>query len=304
MLEWIYFSIVQQVEQQGLFIVVVGVFNLIQLVFSYSMKKFEQQLGIEVWLCEGCSLWLIQVGQYLLVVVNWVLLQLDLVEECLCQFVQGECGVLCIGMECYFCYQWLLKIVLLYLVVWLDVDVDVKQKFQFGGIGVLFGYEIDLLVMFDLLLKLGLKFIFVFDYEQVLVVVCSYVLVKVDYVKLCQFSQEVLISYLVLFECLDIYNQFLLLVGIMSWCYKVIEIIDIMMQMVVSGRGVVVMLCWLVEEYVVCMDVVFVCLGVKGIFKQIYFGVCEVDIGIDYLQVFIELVCNSLLFVGNVGGVC
>ena len=45
-----------------------------------------------------------------------------------------------------------------------------KQKFQFGGIGALFGHEIDLLVTPDPLLKPGLRFAPVFDYEQVLVV--------------------------------------------------------------------------------------------------------------------------------------
>lgn len=62
------------------------------------------------------------------------------------QFAQGERGSLRIGMECHPCYQWLLKIVSPYLAAWPDVDVDVKQKFQFGGIGALFGYEIDMLV--------------------------------------------------------------------------------------------------------------------------------------------------------------
>jgi LysR family transcriptional regulator for metE and metH len=47
--------------------------------------------------------------------------------------------------------------------------MDVKQKFQFGGIGALFGYEIDMLVTPDPLFKPGLHFEPVFDYEQVLV---------------------------------------------------------------------------------------------------------------------------------------
>ncbi|MGC8160059.1 LysR substrate-binding domain-containing protein, partial [Salmonella enterica] len=75
-----------------------------------------------------------------------VLPQLNLAEERLRQFAQGERGALRIGMECHPCYQWLLKVVSPYLAAWPDVDVDVKQKFQFGGIGALFGYEIDLLV--------------------------------------------------------------------------------------------------------------------------------------------------------------
>ncbi|MGH8465804.1 MAG: hypothetical protein ACRER5_16805 [Pseudomonas sp.] len=40
-------------------------------------------------------------------------------------------------------HQWLLEIVSPYLAPRPAVDVDVKQKFQFGGIGALFGYEIE-----------------------------------------------------------------------------------------------------------------------------------------------------------------
>jgi LysR family transcriptional regulator for metE and metH len=63
-----------------------------------------------------------------------------------------------IGMECHPCYQWLLKLVSPYLAAWPAVDVDVKQKFQFGGIGALFGYEIDILVTPDPLYRTGLHF--------------------------------------------------------------------------------------------------------------------------------------------------
>ena len=154
-----------------------------------------------------------QAGQYLLAVANRVLPQLDLAEERLGQFAQGERGaahrhgmpsVLPVAAEDR----------LSYLAAWPDVDVDVKQKFQFGGIGALFGYEIDLLVTPDPLLKPGLKFIPVFDYEQVLVVASNHALAKVDHVKPRQLGQEVLISYPVPFERLDIYNQFLLPAGI------------------------------------------------------------------------------------------
>ncbi|WP_251275626.1 LysR substrate-binding domain-containing protein, partial [Enterobacter hormaechei] len=76
-----------------------------------------------------------------------------------------------------------------------------------------------------------------------------------------QLGQEVLISYPVPFERLDIYNQFLLPAGITPRRHKAIETTDIMMQMVASGRGVAAMPRWLVEEYATRMDVVPVRLG-------------------------------------------
>src|SRR5476651_772764 len=170
MLDRIHLSIVQEVEKQGSLTAAAGILHVTQSALSHSMKKLEQQLGTDIWLREGRHLRLTQAGQYLHAVAQRLLPQLTLAEERLRQYAQGERGTLRIGMECHPCYQWLLRIVSGYLAAWPQVDVDVKQKFQFGGIGALFGYEIDLLVTPDPLLKPGLRFEPVFDYEQVLVV--------------------------------------------------------------------------------------------------------------------------------------
>ncbi len=289
MLERIHLSVVQQVEQQGSLTAAADVLHVTQSALSHSMKKLEQQLGTAIWLREGRSLRLTQAGQYLLAVANRVLPQLDLAEERLRQFAQGERGTLRIGMECHPCYQWLLKVVSPYLKSWPDVDVDVKQKFQFGGIGALFGYEIDLLVTPDPLFKPGLHFEPVFDYEQVLVVAKTHVLATAAYVKPQQIAQEVLISYPVDIERLDIYNHFLLPAGISPQRHKTIETTDIMLQMVASGRGVAALPRWLVQEYAAKFDVAPVRLGPRGIAKQIFLGVREADTAIDYVRAFVEL---------------
>jgi len=294
MIERIHLNIIQQVENQGSLTAAAGVLHLTQSALSHTMKKLEQQLGTDIWLREGRSLRMTQAGHYLLAVANRVLPQLDLAEERLGQFAKGERGALRIGMECHPCYQWLLKVVSPYLAAWPDVDVDVKQKFQFGGIGALFGYEIDLLVTPDPLFKPGLKFEPVFDYEQVLVVSKNHALSKAAYIKPQQLTREVLISYPVEIERLDIYNQFLLPAGITPKRHKVIETTDIMLQMVASDRGVAALPRWLVEEYAVKLDVVPVRLGTSGIAKQIFLGAREADTTIDYVRAFIKLARQPL----------
>ena len=288
MLDRIHLSIIHEVEKQGSLTAAASVLHVTQPALSHSMKKLEQQLGTAIWLREGRSLRLTQAGQYLLAVANRVLPQLNLAEERLQQFAQGERGSLRIGMECHPCYQWLLKIVSPYLATWPDVDVDVKQKFQFGGIGALFGYEIDLLVTPDPLDKPGLVFEPVFDFEQVLVVASNHKLAKEDYVTPKQLTNEVLVSYPVPPERLDIYSMFLTPAGIIPKRHKPIETTDIMLQMVASGRGVAALPRWLVLEYADKMDVVPVRLGKHGIAKQIFLGVREPDVEIDYLQAFIK----------------
>ena len=289
MIERIHLAIVLEVDRQGSLTAAAGQLCLTQSALSHTVKKLEQQLGTEIWLREGRNLRLTQAGHYLLEVAKRVLPQLALAEERMGQYAQGERGTLRIGMECHPCYQWLLKVVSPYLADWPDVDVDVKQKFQFGGIGALFGYEIDLLVTPDPLYKPGLRFEPVFDYEQVLVVAHRHPLAREAYVKPEHLTGEVLITYPVAIDRLDIYNQFLAPAGITPKRHKAIETTDIMLQMVASGRGVAALPRWLAQEYADKMEVVPVRLGRKGIAKQIHLGAREADFEIDYLKAFVAL---------------
>lgn len=293
MIERGHLAVVRAIETQGSLTAAANQLCLTQSAISHTIKKLEQNLGVEIWRREGRSLVLTQAGQYLLAVANRVLPQLDYAQERLRQYAQGEAGTLRIGMECHPCYQWLLKLVSPFLSAWPEVDVDVKQKFQFGGIGALFGYEIDLLVTPDPLHKPGLSFEPVFDYEQVLVVNSEHPLAKSNYVEPEQLSTEVLITYPVSLERLDVYNQFLLPAGISPKKHKPIETTDIMLQMVASGRGVTALPRWLVDEYASQLNVIPVRLGKQGIHKHIFLGIREGDIDIDYVRAFVEMARKS-----------
>lgn len=293
MIERIHLAIVQEVARQGSLTAAADILCLTQSALSHSIKKLESQLGTPIWLREGRQLIPTQAGDHLLALANRVLPQLTQAEERLKQYAKGQRGTLRIGMECHPCYQWLLKVVSPYLAGWSDVDVDVKQKFQFGGIGALFGYEIDLLVTPDPLFKPGLRFEPVFDYEQVLVVGRDHPLAGAARVLPRQLAQEVLITYPVAPERLDIFNQFLTPAGIAPRQHKTIETTDILLQMVASGRGVTALPRWLVEEYADSMPLVPVRLGTRGIAKQIHLGMREADLDIDYLRAFIELARQS-----------
>jgi LysR family transcriptional regulator for metE and metH len=293
MLERSHLAIVQEVDRLGSLTAAAEALCLTQSALSHTMTKLERQLGSAIWLREGRSLRLTQAGHYLLSVANRVLPQLSLAEEQLRQFAQGERGTLRVGMECHPCYRWLLKVVAPFLAAWPKVDVDVKQNVQFGGLSALFGHEIDLLVTPDPLYKPGLRFEPVFDYEQVLVVGKGHKLAGLSHVEPHHLTDEILITYPVSTDRLDIYTQFLLPAGVSPKRQKTIETTDIMMQMVASGRGVTALPRWLVQEYAARMNVVALRIGDKGIAKQIHLGLREADLSVDYVQAFIDLARGS-----------
>ncbi len=288
-LERIHLAIIREVEARGSLTAAARQLHLTQSALSHAIAKLEDQIGVKIWRREGRSLEPTQAGAFLLGMANRLLPQFSHAEERLQQFAKGERGTLRIGMECHPCYQWLLKIVAPYLDSWPRVEVDVRQKFQFGGIGALFGYEIDLLVTPDPLYKPGLRFTPVFDYEQVLVVGPDHPLRGADFVLPHQLAEETLITYPVATGRLDIYTQFLTPAGITPRQHKPIETTDIMLLMVGHGRGVAALPRWLVEEYAGKFDVSPVRLGRDGVTKQIFLGLREPDAEIDYVRAFIGL---------------
>jgi LysR family transcriptional regulator for metE and metH len=270
MLERVHLVVVREVEKHGSLTAAAEALSLTQSALSHSIKKLEGQLGMDIWRREGRHLRLTQVGQQLLAVANQVLPQLDLAEERLRQLVQGKRGTLRIGMECHPCYRWLLNVVAPFLAAWPHVEVDVKQKVQFGGHGALLGYEIDLLVTPDPVFKPELRFEPVFDYEQVLAVAKTHPLASATHVEPAQLRDEVLITYPVSTDRLDVYTQFLLPAGVTPQSQKTVENTDIMMQLVASGRGIAALPLWAVEGYLARGYVARQRIGEQGLTGRLY----------------------------------
>ncbi|MEM1308117.1 MAG: LysR family transcriptional regulator [Cyanobacteria bacterium P01_H01_bin.153] len=291
-LERIHLEIIRAVDQQGTMTAAAEALHLTQSALSHSMRKLEDQIGVKLWHREGRSLRPTQAGTHLLATANRLIPQFIHAEERLGQFARGERGTLRIGMECHPCYQWLQKITGPYLRAWPSVDFEVKQEFQFGGIGALFAHEIDLLVTPDPLRKKSLHFEPVFDYEQVLVVSADHPLREKDHVIPRQLGEEVLFTYPVSRDRLDIYTRFLTPAGRTVRKQKVVESTDMMFQMVACGRGVAALPRWLVEEFSEKYPVCAVQLGPNGVQKQIFLGVRRTDLEVDYLNAFMELARN------------
>ncbi|WP_144823773.1 LysR family transcriptional regulator [Marinobacter piscensis] len=289
MIERNHLEVLRAVEAEGSLTAAASRLHLTQSALSHSVRKLEQQLETPVWLREGRQLRLTQAGKHLLALANRLLPQFEHAEMLIGQFARGQAGTLRIGMECHPCYQWLLKVVGPYLEQWPSVDVDVKQKFQFGGIGALFGHDIDMLVTPDPLHRPGLVFEPVFDYEQVLVVSADHPLAEKPWAEAADLEPETLITYPVAIERLDVFNHLLVPANMRPARHKTIETTDIMLQMVAAGRGVAALPRWLVAEYSDRLAIAPVQLGKAGISKQIFLGYRERDAEVQYLDSFMKL---------------
>ncbi len=272
MIERIHLQILSEVERQGSLTEAAKALHLTQSALSHSIKKLEASIGTPLWKKEGRKLRLTQAGMFTLKEAKRLLPQLNRLDEVLTQFAKGERGSLNIGMECYPCYQWLLTVMQEFLDQWPGVDVDVKQRFQFGGMAALFNYEIDILLSPDPIERKGCVFTPVFDYEQVLVVGSSHPLSDRTFITPQDLTPETLLTYPVETERLDIFKLFLLPANCLPKKHKTIEATEIILQLVAANRGVACLPLWLLERYSSEFPIAALKLGKKGIQKKIHFG--------------------------------
>ena len=134
----------------------------------------------------------------------------------------------------------------------------------------------------------GVTFKPVLDYQQVLAVSTQHALAKKTQIEPKDLAEEVLYSYPVDIDRLDIYSQFLSPAHCRPKMHKSIEATDIMLQLVAAGRGVAALPHWLVNEYADKMAIQAVRLGKSGVSKSIYLGLRDDDQEVDYIQAFIK----------------
>lgn len=289
MIERIHLQILREIHRRGSLTAASEVLFLTQPALSHAIKKLELQAGTSLWTKEGRHLRLTQAGEFVLREANRLLPQLERVDEVLTQFASGDKGLLRIGMECHPCYRWLLKVVNPFLQHWPGVEVDVKQRFQFGGMAALFSHDIDLLVTPDPLQKAGIVFTQALAYEQVLVVARNHHLAAKEVVLPDDLTEEILYTYPVDIERLDIYTEFLLPARCSPKKHKIIEATEMMLQLVAAGRGVAALPRWLIAEQPAEFALVSVRLGPTGIHKHIHLGMREADQALPYMQGFLNL---------------
>jgi LysR family transcriptional regulator for metE and metH len=288
MIERSHLTILREIERNGTLTAAADRLHLTQSALTHAIKKLEQRTTVKLWNKEGRTLRLTQAGSYLLSVANRLVPQLEYADQVIERFARGEKGVIRIGMECHPCYQWLLKVVAPYIERYPEVDIDVKQQFQFGGMEALLNYDIDVLVTPDPIHQSGVTFKPVLDYQQVLVVSKQHALAKKTQVEPIDLAEEVLYSYPVDIDRLDIYSRFLNPANCRPKKHKSIEATDIMLQLVAAGRGVAALPHWLVNEYADKMAIQAVRLGKTGVSKSIYLGLRDDDQGIEYIKAFVN----------------
>lgn len=288
MIERSHLRIIRALAEHGTLTAAANALFVTQPALSHQMRYLEQKMEVSLWERQGRKLRLTQAGELLLRVAQQVLPVLEQTENTLKAYADGKQGILRLGVECHPCYEWLKGILSDYLAMMPKMDVDIVHKFQFSGLQGLLNYHVDLLVTPDKVNQTGLVYAPLFDYELVLLTASDHRFSEEDFVDAERLERELLLTFPVPQERLDIFTQFLMPAGI-SPQHKSMESLDIMVQMVALGRGITVLPDWLAKHYEQNLPVMSHRLGVNGVRKTLFAAMREEDQTVPYMQSFIAL---------------
>jgi LysR family transcriptional regulator for metE and metH len=286
MIERSHLEILRALGEEGTLKAVARRLCLTQPAVTHQIQKLERRAGAALWEREGRGVRLTQAGAFLAAVGAQMLPTLERAEASLQSFADGKKGLLRIGVECYPCFEWLLDIIRRYLKRVPEVDVDVVQRFQFTGHEALKNRQIDLLITADPQAKGTLHYEPLFDYELLLAVPKRHAFAKRRSLVPEDFRDQVVLTYPVEPDRLDLFTKFLNPAGISPAKRMPIEATEVMLQMVSAGRGVCSLPDWIVGKHKRSLGLAGVRLGKQGILKRLYAAVRNGEQSIGYTREF------------------
>ncbi|HMV12416.1 MAG TPA: LysR substrate-binding domain-containing protein [Nitrosomonas sp.] len=289
MIEHSHLTIIEALHTHGTLTEAANTLCLSQSALSHQIGYLEKKLGVALWKREGRNLRLTQAGMLLLEVAQQILPVLAQAEKKLTAYREGRQGILRIGVECYPCFEWLTGIIGAFMQSLPDIDVDIIQKFQFTGLEGLQNYHIDVLITPDLIKKENITYETLTEYQLVLVVSIDHPLAGIEKLTPEQLSNEVLLTFPVPQERLDILTCFLTPAHSVPKMLKPIESLEIMLQMTALGRGVCVLPEWLADIKMRSHRLKKIKIGNFGLNQKLYLALRESDQAIPYIRKFIEI---------------
>ena len=261
--------------------------HLTQSALSHQLKDLEEKLGMTLFVRKTKPVRFTSAGLRLLRLADSLLPQVRQAERDIQRLAGGQAGRLHMAIECHSCFQWLMPTIDQFRNAWPEVEVDFASGFFFAPLPALARGDLDLVVTSDPLEIEGITYVPLFTYEALLAVSNQHPLSPAHHVRPPDLEGEVLITYPVERDRLDIFKQFLDPAGIEPASVRTAEMTVMMMQLVASGRGVCCLPNWAMAEYLHKGYVTARRLGPEGLFGTLYAAVRDDMMEMPYLQDFL-----------------
>lgn len=217
-----------------------------------------------------------------------VLPRIRATERELQRLAAGRTGRLHVAIECHSCFQWLMPALDKFRATWPDVSLDLSAAFSFAPLPALVRGDLDVVITSDPLPLEDVTYLPLFSYELVLAVAATNPLAASPYIVPAQLADQVLITYPVDRQRLDVFTAFLDPAGIEPASVRKVELTPMMVQLVASQRGVAALPNWALTEYLQQGWLRIQRLGAEGVWRTLHAAVRTEDEQADYIQAFVQ----------------
>ena len=262
---------------------------LTQSALSHQIKELEGRLGCSLFLRKTRPVRFTSAGNRLLQLADEVLPRLHNAELDLDRFAGGQSGRIIMAIECHSCFEWLLPAIDAYRNEWSDVELDISSGFHFAPFPALARGDLDLVITADPLDEPGITYFPIFSYEAQLAVAKRHPLVEKPWAEPRDLADEVVITYPVDRERLDLFSSFLEPAGVEPARVRHAELTTMIVQLVASGRGVTCLPNWALHEYLQNDYVVVRSLGEEGVWPTLYAAVRKDQADAPFMKAFIDV---------------
>lgn len=262
---------------------------LTQSALSHQIKELEGRVGCPLFLRKTRPVRFTSAGNRLLELADEVLPRLHDAEIDLQRLAGGETGRIIMAIECHSCFEWLLPAIDTYRDQWSDVELDISSGFHFAPLPALARGDLDLVITADPVDEPGIHYFPLFSYEAQLAVSKTHSLVDKAWAEPADLADQVVITYPVDQDRLDLFTGFLRPAGIEPERVRHAELTTMIVQLVASGRGVTCLPNWALFEYLQNEYVVVRSLGEEGIWPTLYAAVRQDQAESPFMTAFIEV---------------
>ncbi|MBD1390403.1 LysR family transcriptional regulator [Neiella sp. HB171785] len=293
---------IQALKQTDSVAAAANLLHTTQSALSHQLKELEHKLDQAVFVRKTKPLQLTQAGEALLRLAEQVLPLVQRTETQLRQWSMGHGGRLHMAIECHSCFQWLFPALDQYRQLWPEVEVDFASGFHFDALQALADGELDLVITADPIEHEALHYLPLFRYQNMLITAESDDLASLPAIRAEHLTNSTLITYPVESNRLAIYRDLLLPAGLAPAQVRQTELTLMMVQLVLSGRGVAALPEWVIDEYRDKAPIRAIAFE-PPLWSTLYAAV-RVNTEADYMRSFIELArqsCFSTL--ANIGPV-
>ncbi len=288
-IEFRHLRTIRAIHQAGGLARAADILNMTQSALSHQVAGLEDQAGVELFVRRSKPMRLSAAGLRMLRLAERILPEIDALAEEFRSLKSGKTGRLHIAIECHACFEWLFIVLEQFRHAWPDVDVDIRAGLAFEALPALNREEVDLVISSDPVKMDGVTFNPLFDYHPVFVAAAQNPLASKPYVGADDFRDQMLITYPVSRDRLDVFSELLTPARVEPRGVRQVELTAVILMLVGSNRGVAVLPDWVLRDVQSNADYVTRPLGPTTITKRLYAATRDEDALKPFMAHFLKL---------------